>query len=185
MNQMNLAKSLAVLGLLTLLPGCATEKIPVGIGDESFDVRQVLDVYAKLTGKTVDTVGGVQNCHTLIRTKQTRPLTKAEAIQLIEQDLRDQAGIVVLSRDRHHVVFVFKAEAPPLDFLSDIPSLKTLSLFISESQFVSLLHKQRVPYTRSTEPDQTTTYALHPQTHVIVMVGFRDGHCSGIQRLPD
>ena len=143
MNQMNLAKSLAVLGLLILFSGCATEKIPVGIGDEPFDVRQVLDVYAKLTGKTIDTVGGVQNCHTLIRAKQTRPLTKAEAIQLIEQDLRDQAGIVVLSRDRHHVVFVFKAEAPPLDFLSiSLRSKRSHYLFPNPSLYLFFISKE-------------------------------------------
>ena len=71
-----------------------------------------------------------------------------------------------------------------LEFLADIPSLKDVSLKMSEAEFVDILHQQKLDYTKGNEAGQTT-YFVHPKVHVVVDFGFREGLCSGIQRLPD
>lgn len=100
------------LGLgLCGLSGCAEPNptIPTPIDqDQEADVRQVIDVYVRLVqqnGKTVGITEGVQDAMGPVRIKQTRPMTRSEAVKLIEQDLREQAGIVVVHRDRKHIIF--------------------------------------------------------------------------------
>lgn len=107
----NTIKTAIVLNIMAIvgLSGCGEPKIPVGINPGYLPtVAQVLDVYARyaqLGGKSVKTTEGVQTVHGFIKTNQTRPLTRAEVLKLLEQDLRDQAGIIVIHRDRKHVVF--------------------------------------------------------------------------------
>jgi hypothetical protein len=71
-----------------------------------------------------------------------------------------------------------------LEFLADIPSLKDVSLKMSEAEFVDILHQQKLDYTKGNDAGQMTYY-VHPKVHVVVIFGFREGRCSGIQRLPD
>ena len=69
-----------------------------------------------------------------------------------------------------------------LDFLADIPSLKNVSLKMSEHQLLDILHRQKMPYTRYVGPGQTISYWVHPKAGVVVVFMFTDGYCSGIQR---
>jgi len=95
-----------------VVSGCAGPKIPVGLeANNPIDVSQALDVYAQLTGKTVETEPGVRNDQTLIFLHQTQPLTRTQAGNLIERDLREQAGIIILTEHRKHVVFGFQPNA--------------------------------------------------------------------------
>jgi hypothetical protein len=77
-----------------------------------------------------------------------------------------------------------KESREELEFLADIPSLKDVSLKMSEAEFVDILHQQKLDFTKGNEAGQTT-YFVHPKVHVVVVFGFREGLCSGIQRLPD
>src|SRR5580658_10920092 len=90
--KMNRTMLMMALGLATGLLGCAEPKSPVGSdADNPVDVAQILFVYAQLTGKTVVASKEVREDTTPILAHQTRPLTRAEACKLIEQDLRDEA----------------------------------------------------------------------------------------------
>jgi hypothetical protein len=101
-----------MLGALAfcVLAGCAEEKIPVGLGvnDHPYDASQIIAVYAQLTGKAVEAPPEVRNDEAPILIKQTKPLTRSQACKLLEQDLREQAGIIILHQNRKHVVFGFK-----------------------------------------------------------------------------
>jgi hypothetical protein len=77
-----------------------------------------------------------------------------------------------------------KQSSSELDFLADIPSLKEVSLKISEAELLSILHRQKLEYKRSIANDQTT-YDVQPKAHVVVIFGFREGQCTGIQRMQD
>jgi len=77
-----------------------------------------------------------------------------------------------------------KGSREGLEFLADIPSLRAASLKMSEAEFVDILHQQKLDYTKGNEAGQTTYY-VHPKVHVVVVFGFREDRCSGIQRLPD
>jgi len=79
---------------------------------------------------------------------------------------------------------VQKGSREGLEFLADIPSLKDVSLKMSEAEFVDILHQQKLDYKRDVSAGQPS-YWVKPKIHVIVVFGFRDGRCSGIQRLPD
>jgi hypothetical protein len=68
-----------------------------------------------------------------------------------------------------------------LEFLADIPSLKDVSLRMSEADFLDILHRQKLDFTRGITAGQTT-YDFHPKGGVTVIFMFRDGLCSGIQR---
>jgi hypothetical protein len=72
----------------------------------------------------------------------------------------------------------------PLDFLIDIPSLKDVSLNMSEADLSDILHQQKIDYTHGNEYGGTIYY-VHPKKHVMIIIGFKQNHCSGIQRLPD
>ncbi len=85
--------------------GCAGPKIPPGLGSEWADVEQVLDIYAQLTGKTVEFADETGDEHTVIRIKQTESLTRAQARRFLERVLDKQAGIVILSRHHKRVIF--------------------------------------------------------------------------------
>ena len=108
---MNTIKTAIVLSIITTLglSGCVEPKIPVtngnqGPGITACDVAQVLDTYSRLTSKTVGATETVDRSKPIL-IKQTRPMTRAEAIKLIEQNLHDQARVIVIHRDRRHIVF--------------------------------------------------------------------------------
>jgi hypothetical protein len=71
----------------------------------------------------------------------------------------------------------------PLYFLADIPSLKNVSLSISEQELLNILRQQKIAYTKEIEKDGAIIYNIHPKEDVIVIFSFRKGHCSGIQRI--
>jgi hypothetical protein len=99
-----------IFGVLTAfgLAGCVEPKVPVGIGFQAVAVPQMLLVYAQLTGKTVLFSKDVRQDDTPIQLRQIRPMTRHEACKLIEQDLREQAGIIILRQDHKDVVFGFE-----------------------------------------------------------------------------
>jgi hypothetical protein len=72
----------------------------------------------------------------------------------------------------------------PLDFLADIPSLKDVSLKMSEAELLEITRQQKLDYTHGIEHGDSMYY-VHPKEHVVVIITFRQGHCGGIQRLPD
>ena len=77
---------------------------------------------------------------------------------------------------------VQKGNREGLEFLADIPSLRDVSLKMTEAEFVDILHQQKLDYKRDVSAGQTT-YSVEPAAHVIVLFMFRESHCSGIQRL--
>jgi len=82
-------------------------------------------------------------------------------------------------------VAVRERSSEGLDLLADIPSLKSISSKMSEEQFLDILHRRKIPYMRELGPNHGVSYLVRPKAHVVVVFGFRDGHCSGIQRLAD
>ncbi len=72
-----------------------------------------------------------------------------------------------------------------LDFLADMPSLKNVSLKMSEQDFLAILKQEKIPYTREVKTTRETSYYARPRPHVIVVFGFVSGYCSAIQRLRD
>jgi hypothetical protein len=69
-----------------------------------------------------------------------------------------------------------------LEFIADIPSLKGVSLKMSESKFLDILHKQNLDFTQEKIADETTYY-VEPQAHVLIIFVFQRGHCAAAQRL--
>jgi hypothetical protein len=72
----------------------------------------------------------------------------------------------------------------PLNFLTDIPSLKEVSLNISEANLLEILRQQKIDYTNGVFHGDSI-YEVRPKKHVVVIFTFRQGYCGGIQRLPD
>ncbi len=85
-------------------------------------------------------------------------------------------------RDIVRPAAIEKGSSEGLEFLADIPSLKDVSLKMSGADLLDILHRQKLDYTRGIAAGQTTYY-VHPKDGVTVIFMFRDGHCSGIQRL--
>jgi hypothetical protein len=73
---------------------------------------------------------------------------------------------------------------PELNFIADIPSLEGVSMKMSESKFLALLHKQNLEYEQEKIADETTYY-VQPEAHVVVLFMFQHGKCAGVQRLSD
>ena len=69
-----------------------------------------------------------------------------------------------------------------LKFIADIPSLKEVSLKMSESKFLKILLKQNLFYQQGKMADETAYY-VEPQAHVLVIFMFRQGKCTDVQRL--
>lgn len=70
-----------------------------------------------------------------------------------------------------------------LEFLADIPSLKGVSLQMSDTNFLTLVHRRKLGFKRGIEADLTTTYTVPVKDGGAVIFMFRDGHCAGIQRV--
>jgi hypothetical protein len=109
MNRIEMTVMVTVLATLNLA-GCAEEKIPMSLQNPMYlDVSQVLEIYRQLSGKTIEVPREVREDNVGIVIRQTKPMTRAEARKLIEDDLRDQAGIVIVYQDRKHVEFGLEA----------------------------------------------------------------------------
>ena len=78
-----------------------------------------------------------------------------------------------------------RSNSGALDFLADIPAYKSVSLKMSERHLLKILRKHKIPYTEDRRANQSVSYFTHPQEHVMVVFGFREGNCTGIQRLQD
>jgi hypothetical protein len=78
-----------------------------------------------------------------------------------------------------------RSDSAGLEFLADIPAYKGVSLNVSEKQLLKILRKHKIPYTEDRRANQSVTYWTHPKEHVLVAVGFREGRCTGIQRLQE
>ncbi len=77
-------------------PPAAEEVIPAGaIKFINLDLAQVLAVYAGLTQANLDIEEDIGSLPVLIRFTNTEPVTRAQAIALLDQVLLEQAGIVV------------------------------------------------------------------------------------------
>ena len=74
--------------------------------------------------------------------------------------------------------------AKGLDFLKDVPSLAEVSLNMTEAEFLELMHRQGLDGQWEISGGRRT-YWVKPKRHVLVVFGFQEGRCSGIQRLPD
>ena len=100
-----------MLGILLILglAGCAQERIiPVGIQEwPGATASQLFPIYAELSGKTVTGAYDVLEDDKFIFIRQDCTLTYPEACKLIEDNLRGQAGIVIIRQDRKHVEFGF------------------------------------------------------------------------------
>ena len=97
----------------------------------------------------------------------------------------ERAGLGQAEKDSFQMVGqVHVVHAPGLDFLKDLPSLAEVSLNMTETQFLELVQRQGLGCQWEFAGSQRT-YWVKPQAHVLVAVGFREGRCSGIQRLPD
>ena len=77
------------------------------------------------------------------------------------------------------------SDSAKLDFLADIPAYKSVSQKMSEHQLLKILRKNKIPYTVDRRANESVSYFTHPQEHVMVVFGFREGNCTGIQRLQD
>jgi hypothetical protein len=62
---------------------------------EKDDLQDILHVYGKLTGLQLVESSEVEKMHTLITVHPDHPVTIKEAIKLIEDAVKDQAGVVI------------------------------------------------------------------------------------------
>jgi hypothetical protein len=78
-------------------------KVPAGaINFINADLQQVLGIYGSLAGAELVVGPGVRLPPALITVSNQQPLTRAEALSLIEGALRDRAGLVVEHQDAKH-----------------------------------------------------------------------------------
>ncbi len=82
-------------------------------------------------------------------------------------------------------VFPADASESKLGFLSDVPEFRELDLSVNEERLMQVVAKHKL-VSRVTKTEKQTTYTLYNPKGECVVVMFRDGKCSGIQRLrPD
>jgi hypothetical protein len=78
-------------------------KMPAGaINFLNADLQHVLAIYGSLAGAELVVMPGVRLPPALITISNQQPLTRAEALSLIERTLRDRAGLVVEHPDAKH-----------------------------------------------------------------------------------
>ena len=78
-----------------------------------------------------------------------------------------------------------QSRAAALGFLADLPELKGVSLEMSEPAFLKLMIQRKLRYERTEVKGEVSYYVRIPgkERDANVYFGFRDGLCSGIQRL--
>ena len=96
--------------------------IPAGTGMPFLDIHQVLDIYAELTGADLQVDEDVRQFHGIIKLRHEVPMTRAQACQLIEAALRNQAGIEVFHSDSKHLVLKLQKKPIPMNERHDGPT---------------------------------------------------------------
>ena len=81
--------------------------VPPSFDDYPLDISQVLEIYAKFTGAELDIGEGVCRVSEPIYMKSTPAMTRAQAVDLVD-DLLLKAGVVVTHPDSKHAVFRLK-----------------------------------------------------------------------------
>lgn len=109
------------------------------------------------------------------------PTSKAnQAHKILENEL---VGLSQKQRDSFQIVWDWqKGNGSALDFLKDIPSLRRVMPNMSERDFVGILERQKVDYTKPT-PAVETTYCVKPAPRELVFVTFKDGQCFRVARI--
>jgi hypothetical protein len=73
---------------------------------KDFDLQDVLHTYESYSGIHLVQSLGVKEMHTRITVGADRQVTKSEALKLITQAIRDQAGVVFSSIDEKHAAVI-------------------------------------------------------------------------------
>ena len=76
---------------------------------KDMEIRQAMDVYVGLTGAELQVEQGVWEVAAKISLDAGPGLTRAEGVRLMEQALRDQAGILMVHLDATHVLVKYDA----------------------------------------------------------------------------
>jgi hypothetical protein len=92
--------SMIFAGLLLSSPIFAvTEPVTLTVDIEKDDLQDVLQAYAKFAGLQLEESDEVQKMHALITVHPDHQVTVKEAIKLIEDAVKDQAGVVIKHLD--------------------------------------------------------------------------------------
>lgn len=85
------------------------EVIPAGTNPMPLDMREALLIYSKLTGAELQVENDVRQFQGFIQLPASYPpTTRAQAAELVETALRDQAGVEVIRSDNTHAVLRFQ-----------------------------------------------------------------------------
>ena len=68
------------------------------------DVTTVLAIYAELTGAHLDVDDRVRQTRAIFEFRNLVPMTRSQAIELVERALLDLPGVVVTHRDPSHIL---------------------------------------------------------------------------------
>jgi len=85
-------------------PERAEEMIPPGGSFQPMDVITVLAIYAELTGAHLDVDDRVRQTRASFEFRNLVPMTRSQAIELVERALLDLPGVVVTHRDPSHIL---------------------------------------------------------------------------------
>jgi type II secretory pathway component GspD/PulD (secretin) len=113
---------LLLAGLLAMVCASSAEDETIGTGLMSFNSARdsvVLDIYSKLTGLELAIDPRVKVFEHPVTFRNTEPLTKTEAVQMIEKALLTQAGIVITRLDDKRATVKYNDALPTtIDFNS-------------------------------------------------------------------
>jgi hypothetical protein len=77
--------------------------IPAGIFSfKNVDPLQLLDIYQKVSGLELQIAPDVRRSTAKISFESTKPMTKTEALKLIEKALSEQANVKIIKTDEKH-----------------------------------------------------------------------------------
>jgi hypothetical protein len=108
------------------------------------------------------------------------PNQEKQAHKILQDEL---AGLGQKQRDSFQIVWDWQnGNGGALDFLKDIPSLRRVTPNMSERDFVGILKRQKVDYTKLT-PIAETSYRVIPASRELVFVTFKDGQCIRVARI--
>jgi hypothetical protein len=97
------APATAAIGTTNEAPQGRDAKNPSGSIDfRNAELQQVLNIYASLAGAELVVAPGVRLPPAFITVSNQQPVTRTEALRLIEGALRDRAGLVVEYQDAKH-----------------------------------------------------------------------------------
>ncbi len=89
------SNALAAVTRQPLSPSASDEKADQAFNFQGMPLQQFLDMYENLAGKKVTMVETLEQGQ-MLRLKTVHPLTKSEAIQLFDEVLKEQAGLVIV-----------------------------------------------------------------------------------------